>query len=494
MRVIKVTVESLLEYKERLAVLLGHNFIQELANFKTTGLPWSDCIRVNQAVHPLSQWWSSFCKEVHDCLESGSIRLSEGSFRLLDILNDLEMTLDVPNIGLVVERLKQRHDYFGARFELKTASMYRVQGAHIEMIPVSEDQGVKTNDILIKHGNRDIYVECKSLENTKVKESPLWSEIQHRVENVLRKYRRSWKITIFAGKQIDGKLKDNIIKDIEYNAKSNNLNVSIVESDKIFIEYQMIGEWDKIFFDNFNCIGMSDLVYFGFEQATANGIMKNLTVIEIHPDPRLNLSSRIMKELKKAARQIPANGMGIIHIEIPHKMGDSFLHVVDKNFEDVYNKINFDYSRINSVVLSAVTYEPNLHISPLIDNHYIIPKHNTKNSLPKGFRIIGTNPTVTSIPSCEGTVEFKFGMFEDWNQSVPSFIYNNSSGDGAYQLRVWRTWSNRFRMDVVTPGINGRRIAECSEIDIEKGNEYHFAGTWSKSGANLYLNGIPIKE
>ena len=125
--------------------------------------------------------------------------------------------------------------------------------------------------------------------------------------------------------------------------------------------------------------------------------------------------------------------------------------------------------------------------------YYIIPNITTRNTLPNNFSILGTNESIEGLElnADEGTIEFEFMIPKDKEKQLPFFIFQYSSRDGKNMIQVWKTWSDKLRVDIFTPSI-GRVFVETESINLPSDKIIRFAGTYGKGNINVFINGNKI--
>lgn len=487
---IEVNISKLENYKEQITDILGSEFTELMDSFQTTGMNQADANRIESKTHPFAKWWRAFKQDIDISRNTGQLHLSEFSMLLLYLLSDLYAIRDIPDRVRILNSLKGKSAFFSACFEASITASYKLLGYDIEIVKEKSKDGVRTSDLRIITKDAIVFLECKSLDDFKLRESPLWDELLQRIDKTLRKYNKSWAVTIFAGRQIAGRDKEVIFNTVCNAIKNNCLGEALTADGHFLINCVEILKWGQEILGSINIRQISEIGSLATETMIGvDGvpIHKNVTIINVAPHVELDISTRLISEFKKAIGQIPREGPGIIHIAIPYKIGVHLLQVIDQVYPKIYKKLNNESKRVNAVVISSAVFEKNLE-TPLVYNHYIVPNNYPRTKLPKDFKIIGTHDIGIPISDKEGTVEFVFGIKKEIKPGTPSILFDHCDRDGKHQLKVWTTWTDKLRMDLVTPTL-GRIFIEAPYNDFRLDKKYFFAGTWCNKELCIYLDG-----
>jgi hypothetical protein len=480
------------EYKKEIISIFGGAFIGKMNECNSTGMIESDAIKASVNAHPFSHWWAAFIYDISLCKESGSFQLSETSMRMLDLLSDLRDICSLPNYMRILNSIRNNSTFFSACFEAHIAAGYVNMGQHVEIQKEGVEENVRTSDLRVIANNKPVFLECKSLDDFKIKKAPLWNQLMFRISKNLKKYQRSWIVTILAGKQIDGKDMEKLCRSIIEDIKNEKLGETTCE-EKYKIQYRKLLDKGQEARGSLSIKGkIAEIGSFETEMYIGpDGIPvhQSVNIIQILPHAELDISSRLISELKKAVKQIPDQGPGIIHIQIPYSRGTELLKVVDTVYDNVYRKLNRDSRRVNAVVISADVLEIGSAV-PVVRSFHIVPNNSPVTELPAEFSIIGAHDMGIPLSESEneGTVEFDFVMTSEMKPGIPSVLFEHCDKSGKYQLRIWKTWGDRLRMDVVSPVL--RRVfieADHEEFSLDKKNR--FGGTWSTRELTMFING-----
>lgn len=492
---IKVTPATLPAYIEEFAQILGKTFVvSELDSFRTHGLRRAEARMVEASAHPLALWWQTLKHDAEVSKKENTLRLSDGSIRALRLFSDLKDIKRIPNCERIINAIRKRATFYSACFEAYIAASYAAKGYEVEITDENRDQG-RTSDLrVIGEDLQVVYVECKCLDDIKIKEERHWDELLERLEKALRMHHRSWAVIIRSSLTIGAKEKEDIITTVSYSSRTGDMAPQRCADGRILIEYMKLWEWDQIMPGPIGFTKMGETGVFSVA-AIHDGqrmLAKNPVAIAAFPYTEVNISSRLINEFKRASRQIPKEGPGIIHIAIPHKAGNQLLNVIDHCYPYVYRTINKDSRRVNAVVISAslVSGGNRPGESALVYQHYVIPNLHARTRLPKWYSILGAHDMGIPMPDKEGTIEIVFTPRERCYPGRAAIIYDHCSNDGRYQLRFWYAWNDRVRFDLVTPSL-GRAFVDSDESNLEPNKRYYLAGRWSKNEVTLFINGKP---
>lgn len=486
---INVNVNNLDSIKNQVIIMFGKEFINEIDSFETAGLNQFEVAQTYHAAHPFAIWWEIFKQDIKTSQEANELRLSEFSIRIINLFSDLIDIKEVSNFIRILNAIKRRNTFYSACFEAHVASCYINIGKNVEISEEGIIENQRVSDLKVNTKNEAVYMECKSLDDFKLKESPLWAEITIRVHNALKKYKRSWAVTILAGKQIDGKDMNRLCTDIAIDIRNSSLGERLI-NDYFKVSYKKLLDWNQEVRGEIAIKQNAEIGSFETEMfidPLGCPINKNCTIVQIMPYVEFDISKRLIHEFKNAIGQIPKNGPGIIHIEIPYKQGGQLLKVIDTVYPKIYEKLNRDSSRINAVIISGAVIEHGQR-TPLVYNYYVVPNNNPRAHLPDDFDIIGTNDMGVPLTDNEGSVIFTFGLKNAIESGIPSIIYEHCDRTGKHQIKVWKPWYNKLRMDIVNPTL-GRVFIEAEYEGFSLNKQYIFGGTWSNKELKIFVNG-----
>ena len=236
---LQVHINNLEEYKKEIIDIFGSAFIEQMNECNSTGMIESDALKASVKAHPFSHWWATFIKDISLCKESEIFQLSETSLRMLDLLSDLRDICSLPNYMRILNSMQNNSTFFSACFEAHIAAGYVNMGEHVEIQEEGVEENVRTSDLRVIVNSKPVFLECKSLDDFKIKKAPLWNQLMFRISKNLKKYQRSWIVTILAGKQIDGRDMEELCRIIIEDIKNEKVGETICE-EKYKIQYRKL--------------------------------------------------------------------------------------------------------------------------------------------------------------------------------------------------------------------------------------------------------------
>lgn len=473
--------------------LLGDSFINEANSYNTFGVQDHEKIIVTADTHPFFELWQTYKQKVFQTKREGILRISEEIVELIDLLLNLKTIKSIKNNERITNAIKRKGTFHSACFEACIAAGYKMLGYTVDIMEESEQ---KTPDLVIKTGKGKVYVECKSLEDFSIKRTNALEELMSDIENYLFKNKKSYSILISLGYVVDYKNKDELATFIKHLISNNILGVRVNHELQTKIEIIKNREWDEIFYENMSlpnthlCVGRCQ------SKILPSGINENmnLTSVAVEPFVDLNVEDRIIEEFKKARKQLPKNSCGMIHIQLPIKTGFDFLSIIDKTYDKLQKRFENNTKRACSVVLSHAIINLQEFATPLIRQSFIIPNNKSEKEMPKDFRILGTyidfplpktNKDLTNFPEKEGKMEISFKLKSSW-EDIPNgmILPNYSDSTGRHQLRLWKTWYNSLRFEIINPEI-GRLYTEIQEPNFAMHETLKYFIEWNQNSILL---------
>ncbi|TPQ34588.1 hypothetical protein C2U70_16845 [Bradyrhizobium guangdongense] len=490
--------------------------------------------------HPLAVEWHELMQAVDNSEAQGKLALPERSFYLLDQLIRLKGLLGLADIDRILTKLETGREYFSTMFEIYILSCYRDLGALIEIVPESKVPGVRTADFLVKAKGGNCYVECKSLEDMSREEQHFYEEVQEGAMRAMDANTRSWRIEIRATRILRGRDIVDIVKLVTKSIVADDLTPIASSDGGITIKFSRFSSFPEGWIT-----GTQDDIprslsmgYIECETGTdliGNPRYKRVMIVECEPYLSNDESKRILADVNSAHGQIPDGSSGIVHIEIPFKKGDRLLEVSDLAYQRAFGLLK-KKRRLNAVILCARTLSKNAKEgeNPIQNYEAIVPNSIPATPLPEGIAILGTDfsgmkpPEKTSLWSdikwfwkqlrlwlkedvkewptsirkisqlamlganAEGTIVIEFGINEPMTSQLGKSLVFFSSPDGAKQLRLWQSFANHFRVDVVHPTF-GRRTFRGDLNHLEVGRLHKLAVGWSMEGMSAFVNGEELE-
>jgi hypothetical protein len=536
---IALTVANLRSTCDELVALVGHErFHHILATFnpeKTKGLA-TFLLHRSQA-HPLAIEWRELTQAVENSERANKLLLPERSCFLLDQLIRLRSLTGVAGIDELLNRLSNSNEYYSALFEIFILSAYRQAGADIEIVPRKE--GKRTSDFVMRFKKRNVYVECKSLEDRSRKEQRIWEQIEGRVIKALSSRDRSWRVTIKAQRTLEGRDIPSVASLAWTRIQSGSTARARTPDGSILVDFEPFPTpevWQPGGVESIQ--RRSERGYVEAEQfigPTGGQYLRNIMMVESQPFYPKNETPRILSCIKNAHGQIPKGACGIVHIEVPFRNSARILDVADLAFQRAFGFLK-QRRRLNAAVLSSRTLNPNMKEGDdAIFNYFVVvPNAKPDETLPPKFRIVGADdgvPIIRRQPIWEevrwwaklfwrsikagnlflpkrvkgpedlesmcrtgkGTILLEFGINEPLSSQLGRSVINYCSADGARQLRLWQSFKNHFRADIVDLSF-GRRTFRANLNDLTVGGIHKLAIAWSHDAPTAAVDGRMLEE
>ncbi len=447
--------------------------------------------------HPFAVAWTQLQKDVAKTVEQKTFALSDPSIFLLDFFADLKAIADAPMFQTLLANLKPPKQFFSTVFEAHVFSAYRQLGANIEIVPVSDKPRERRPDFVITppHG-QPIYVECKSLEDFTREEDRIWNEIKARLATQMFKHRRSWRITLTAQRNVTGADVPYIIKAALSQLSAGLLGQNEVGDGAFVIKYEKLGDTENYrpFPLDLPKRGEHGWVEFeGRVDDDGKTHYRHPVMVEVFPHFDADHTKRVLALIDTAYRQISPTNQSVLHIEIPYRDGQRFLDVADVIFHQTFQYLGKKRPRMSAVVLNSRTIDRNMKEggNPILNYQAIIPNPASTNPLPTNFAISGSNDMGLDMASGEGTVLVEFEIYELLPKLLGKDLYYHCSADGWHQLRLWQSYSNQFRADIVHPDFGRRTFkGDLNYLEIDK--LHKLAAAWSLEDVRMAVNGTMI--
>jgi hypothetical protein len=440
--------------------------------------------------HPLSFWWNVFLKDKNSSERYNKVYLRDVSARFMQLILALNALKDCKGFERLFPRLKDPIQFFSARFEAIVAAGYLNMGYYIEFSDEAHAQAKVPDFFVFSNESKDDYVtiECKSLnDDVKVWESQ-WVSFFDDVQKFIRNKQNSVHIHFEANCPPSNSLLTSIDKLLDENLEFDN------QIDNIYIKSEKLSDWNV--FQPFISINYNPEEYsVGSYTSETNLIeQKNpiLLSVKINEDP--DCRERILHSFKKARKQIPNSGPGLVYIELPFKTNKFFLESVDLVYGDIYNRLYNDTKRVNVIVLTGTTWEPNSFYMPLLEQYYFIGNVKSKTQLPIWFKTLGTSRFFENeLPKIQGTIEMTAMPQLTWNGPASFVVYEYISPDTLDQIVIRRLNNYTLRLDFTIGGLR-RKVAISSPLSIKADKEIYLLVSWTDSAVYLGYGDIENKK
>jgi hypothetical protein len=204
---------------------------------------------------------------------------------------------------------------------------------------------------------------------------------------------------------------------------------------------------------------------------------------------------RVSRCISSAHKQIPKEFPGVVHIELPYKVGSRLLDVTDPIFNRIFHNLKTT-PRINAVVFSArisqiSTEPPDYSVSPFA---VIIPNPKPKKCLPPEFELPFTSKDNSySIQGHgEGTIVAEIVLHQPLVEHPGKYLFEHISIHGYPQIKVWQSHHGIFRVDVVDLTF-GKYVFE-TDLNTFVEKNLKIAVSWDKQGIQCAANGKMLED
>ncbi|MCF8478405.1 MAG: hypothetical protein K9G60_15360 [Pseudolabrys sp.] len=353
--------------------------------------------------HPLAVDWYYLEQQVENSERAKTLLLSDQSMFLLDSLVRLSELLDVSGIERLLARIQNPKEYYSASFEALTLSQYRQSGFRVEIVPEEPIKGIRRPDFKVRTNDGEVFIECKSLEDFSRREGRIWEQAEAKVIKALSRFRRYWRVSIKADRELKGVDIENIRKLVSARARTNSIETISSDDGKIQI-------WFEVLASDSNWIAgeisyrpqMGQRGYIEAESWTdpiGKKYHRNPFQVISIPHLRADDTRRILADIGDAHGQLGTGELGIVHIEIPYRDSARLLSVSDAAFQRVFGLLK-RRRKLSCAVLSARAKDQisRPDENPLMDIHAIVPNPAAK-LLPKSFFVLGSREEALYLPA-----------------------------------------------------------------------------------------------
>jgi hypothetical protein len=374
--------------------------------------------------HPLSKYRSTLFRLLE---ETEGNRITNFYFDAIEYIvfcARLVRVRNAPNLEDILKDVKNYNSFFNGYYELIVLADFLSREYEIRKVGGSCNRNDKKSgrvpDFAVLMKNGDVYIECKNIENYRFGIEKFWWRLSERISRlaIQRKRTVDFKLAL-QSPRLDGTISDSIFNEVEecLNAKS----VFSITKTKSFL---------------FN---LSSCPIDSFEEFVESNF-------DIRYDHKSYLVKRTIEQVRKARKQLPSTGPGIVFINLPLTSGNDFIDLVDMVFDPIYKLVNNNTGRISRVVLTAQIRDSGG--SPIDQYLQIIPNNNARYGLPSSF-------SLESISSDELSIDFErescgfsvtCGEFENWHRNTAEKILLTSKDHGACRFQLWKRWDRRLRL------------------------------------------------
>jgi hypothetical protein len=239
--------------------------------------------------------------------------------------------------------------------------MYRSSGYNLEITAEGQFEGKKTPDFIVHSGHDRINIEAKSLDDLSQEEDEHLDQMCFEIEGALTKNRRCARVRIDFSKRVSGSECARVVRSVGYLLQTaGDAGIWLVQGI-CRVEIEPIGRWGEWFpgpwLPHAEEEGRRQF-YSAEAIVTAEGKIscRNPQIISVrtHFEPRIH--GRIIKQMRASSRKFRSGEAAVVHIFLPYWAGETLMDVIDASYNEVFEKLNRDHRRINSVLLSAQLY------------------------------------------------------------------------------------------------------------------------------------------
>ena len=490
-----LTVSNLREISEDLFTIFNPQafgrIIRTFHPETTRGLPAYN-LHVAQA-HPLAVLWHQMQKEIAKSETEGSLMLSDEIDLLVDALTRIKMFVSPAEIPDIIRHLETRSQFFSGLFEANTFANYRQIGANVLALP--EDGNP---DFVVEFENNKVFIECKSLEDTSRQESQIIWQIENSVIQLMERSNRCWNIELHATRRIVGIDLKPVVSAVRGLIEDGAIGITDICDGMFRVSCAQIAQPDTWYFGIFEHARREDVWVEVEIRTLSNGQYKykNPRISGVIPFFESDEFTRISGAISKGHSQIPVGHPGILHIELPYADGAKSLDVVDPIFERIYSVLRRK-PRLNAVVISSRFIDKFVKDggASVLQYSVIIPNPEPAISLPDWFSILGSNEEQFDNVSVakEGWLLVEFSIQVPLGQQLGKSIYFKCERHGKSQFRLWQSFKNCFRVDVVHQDF-GRRTFEADLNYLAVDVNHKLAVGYSAEAARVAVNGRMIEN
>lgn len=492
---ILVAPENLRRLVESLAAILGPDFVdRQLTTSRPDGLNEFERRRLDLKAHPMARQWTNLLSDVERIEASRSLRLSQDSLYLLDLLDALETIKPRRGFQRILDDIRIASQYHSAAYELRILSQFVTAGATIEI--VEEGQNKSCDFRLHSAANGSfVGVECKSLQDTTFEEHLVWESALQPLSQCLSRHGRNWRLRVIARAAADQQMVKEICAEVTRIAQGDMIGYHDIAQGRASVECVVLAPSGEEFEGGIRHDSSSDIVDIVCRVRRKGGryLYSDPKVVDIQPFEPEDQSRSILNGLNKAGDQLARDGPNIVYFQVPHKKGARLQSVIDNAYEPIADTMRRNHGRINLCVVTG-QYPTQIlrdRDSPLAWIHAVIPNDQANHRLPSDIVPVGTLDLGLDLSANEGAISAEFSFDSPWSSQIGRSIFNHCSRDGHYQLRVWHSLNGRFRVDVRTPKLG--RLSASGHPSFQEREIHKLAVTWSKNGLTMYVDGAEVQ-
>lgn len=517
-----ITPNNIRSFSQKLRQLIGEAFFDDNEKLALSNKPSNrDTYSLNYQEHPLYTRWKSFLLDIEKSERFGKLFLSNSSRDCIALYIHLSTIQNIPNFSRILLDITTNDKYYSSVYEAKVAFEYVRQGYKVTIQDETGATSGRVSDFIISIDDQELHVECKSLDVIEEVEQNNWNELRNRTLSLLNKYARNWNIAVNCSKEIDANdvnqictilkrcIKNGDLEDV--NLFDNTIQIFIKETaieltddlrNMMTITSDESGEHGTYAFDDqkFAQIALdlsrskdqegntilATLIKFGeFGELEFKSIC-NVTVFPYSQHHQHDVTDRLISNIKRASKQIPKDKSGIVHLAIPCHISNHFFEIIDNCYDNIYNLLEKNHSRINAVTLYGEFYDKQQN-GLVTSINYVIPNPNPKLNLPKNFKTLDTHIILDSNIDCEGTVCFVYKFANDWLPNSIETLTSVTSPNGLTRVAVYYLAGNYVRFEVRSPALRRKYITSDTPVSMPLNERIIFIGRWTNKRLQMKL-------
>lgn len=477
---IEVNQNNLENFISDFELCLGKSFIDAANDYianNNAGI--KNC--TNQKVHPFYKYWNIYHNDIKNTKEKQKLYISRGTIFILELLSNIQDIKNKKNSLRIINSLLQHNTFYSAVFETQILAYYSSM-YNIEIIEENKTEGEKNPDFLIQTNNKNIYIECKALEDFEIDNNIEYQKIIQNLNDYCQKKQKSNLIIIKTGRNFSKSNTNSILSKIyRLINKNSNIETKIDELD-IEVVIHKILEWDKPIYGGIriNHPGKASFILQSQMKILDNGIpeQKNLILVGIESKPILNFEKRINNEIKRARKQLKSRQYNILHLQLPISDDINFEKYIDSNYNNIKEYIENYARRINAVIISNPMYYYKKNIPEIQSiQSIIIPNCRANTPIDFDFKMPYSTTVYKNIPDLKiknnkTKIELKDIFYTQnmpWEKApVGVILLNLVSSTAETQFKIWKSFIGLVTFDIV---IMGTRVSIKSTKNIFPNNE-----------------------
>lgn len=440
------------------------------------------------AAHPFALWWTQLQKDVDKTKAKKAFVLGDSSVFLLDFYTRLLDAANDPLFPEMLEKLAAPNQFFSTMFEAFIYSAYRQRGLPISFIPRSKQAGVRTADFRVGEGADAVLIECKSLQDPSEEEASIWFGVCARIAKELLRQKQHWRVTLTPNRYISGRDAESVL------ARSKELITQGRLGPAALSEFVA---WKAEVIDS--TATFSRTTDFGWVEAEitvgdkGEQIVKAPAIVQVQRFFDPDETDRIQRAIEDAAGQLDGRAAGVVHIEIPFRNAHRLLDIADNAYGRTFGRLAKSHAKISCVGLVGRFVDPKTKEGrdPIASYFANIPNAKAARSIPISFPVLGAEGEDHGMGG-EGTIFIEFAINEPLPDQQGRSLYSFCSHDAQRQLRLWQSYKNHFRADVVQPAF-GRRTFKADLNNLAVGRFHKLALAYSATDMGAALNGQLIE-